>query len=186
MGAAQPRTAGGHCPRRAAVLGMLLLAGCASAPSTSLPASATGPASERAALPPGTRQYQLAVGEVTSGANLVRKVLPVYPQALLASCPPPVQVRALLIMDRSGKVTAVRVAAENVADVPRRRFIAAVRGAARRWQFAPLQIMHWAADADGNTHEVDSGMRSFSRTYQFAFACHAGKPSVSALPALTR
>ena len=45
---------------------------------------------------------------------------------------------------------------EEKAGAPRRQFIAAVRDAARRWQFSPLQINHWAADADGNSHVVFS------------------------------
>ena len=183
MEAEQATNTTSPCLRQLAALCMLLLAGCASAPTTNLPPSATGEASWKAVLPPGTAHYQLALGDVSSGATLEHMVPPVYPPALLQTCPAPLQVQALLIVDKSGKVRAVRVAGENVADATRRRFIGAVRAAARRWQFVPLQITHWAADADGNSHQVDSGTRPFSLTYQFHFACHAGKPAVATSPA---
>lgn len=162
---------------------LLVLAGCASTPTTKQSGPATGEANWKAVLPPGTVRYQLALGDVSSGASPEQMVPPIYPPALLHTCPAPVQVQALLIVDKSGKVTAVRVAGENLADATQRPFIAAVRAAARRWQFVPLQITHWAADADGNSHQVDSGTRPFSLTYQFHFACHAGKPAVATSPA---
>lgn len=129
--------------------------------------------------PSGTRRYQLALGDVSSGATLEQMVSPIYPRDLLGTCPAPVEVRALVIVDKSGKVAEVRVVGENTADAARGEFIGAVRVAARRWQFAPLQVTHWAADVDGNSHQVDSGAQPFSLTYQFNFACHAGKPAVA-------
>lgn len=66
-------------------------------------------------MPPGTVQYQLAVGHVASGASLEQGASPTYPAALLATCPLPGQVQALLIMDKSGMVTAERVAGERAA-----------------------------------------------------------------------
>lgn len=187
MEAQQLATAICPCARLLAASGMLLmLAGCASTPSTNPPPPATGEATWLAVTPPGTRHYQLALGDVSSGATLEQMVAPTYPPDLLASCPAPVQVQALVIVGTSGAVTEVRVAGENTADATRGRFIGAVRVAALRWQFVPLQVTHWAADADadGNSHQVDSGARPFSLTYQFHFACHAGKPAVTTSPAV--
>jgi len=80
-------------------------------------------------------------------------------------------------------VSEVRVAGEAQADANRRAFIDAVRAAAAQWQFNPLQINRWAADADGNSHVVDSETKPFSLAYVFRFACHAGQSTVSAAAA---
>lgn len=147
---------------------LLTLVGCATTPP--LP-------------PPGTTRYQLALGEVSSGGTPFQRVTPAYPPDLLARCPPPQEVPALLIVGAHGRVDEVRVTGEAQADARRRAFIAAVRVAALQWQFSPLQIDRWAADADGNSHAVDSETRPFSLAYVFRFACHAGKPTVSAAAA---
>lgn len=163
-----------------AALGMLLvLAGCSTTASRNGTAQGTGEATWKVVVPPGTKRYQLTFGDVSSGAVLAQRASPVYPPELLATCPPPAQVLALVIVDKSGKVAEVRVAGENAADASRHRFISAVRTAVLRWKFVPLQVTHWAADADGNSHEVDSETQPFSLTYQFNFACHAGKAVVS-------
>ncbi|WP_241668984.1 hypothetical protein [Rhodanobacter glycinis] len=145
--------------------------------------SATDDASWKEVVPVGTTRYRLALGEVSSGGTPFRRATPVYPPELLVGCPSPQEVPALLIVDEAGKVGEVRVADEARADTGRRAFIAAVRVAARRWQFNPLTINRWAADADGNSHMVDSGARPFSLTYVFRFECHAGKATVSAAAA---
>jgi hypothetical protein len=162
---------------------LLALAGCAAAPVLPPPPSATGEASRRAVVPPGTTRYRLALGEVSSGGTPFRRVTPAYPPNLLASCPPPQDVPALLVVDGKGMVSEVRVAGEAHADAGRRALIAAVRAAAAQWQFNPLQIDRWAADADGNSHVVDSEAKPFSVAYVFRFACHAGQPTVSAAAA---
>lgn len=159
---------------------LLTLVGCATTPLRPPPLpSATGEASWQAVLPPGTTRYQLALGEVSSGGTPFQRVTPAYPPDLLARCRPPQEVPALLIVGVNGRVDEVRVTGEAQADTNRRAFIAAVRVAALQWQFNPLLINRWAADADGNSHVVDSGTRPFSRAYVFRFACHAGKPAVS-------
>ncbi|MEO5831046.1 MAG: hypothetical protein ABIQ36_10825 [Rhodanobacter sp.] len=158
-----------------------VLGGCAITPSE--PPPATGDASWRMEVPPATVRYQLALGEVSSGATPFQRVSPVYPPGPLASCPPPQEVPALLVIDDKGAVGEVRVAGEVQADPVRRAFINAVRAAALQWQFNPLQINRWAADADGNSHVVDSQTRPFSLTYIFRFECHAGKSTVSAAAA---
>ena len=160
---------------------LLLLAACATTQRTNPPTpSATGEASWRPVSTPGMVRYQLAVGEVSSGAAPIRRVTPIYPASQLAACPPVQEVQALLIVDQAGKISEVRVADEAQVDANRRPFIAAVRVAALQWQFSPLQIDHWAADADGNSHVVDEETKPFSLGYEFRFACHAGQPSVSA------
>ncbi|SFR93965.1 hypothetical protein SAMN05216570_0912 [Dyella sp. OK004] len=130
-------------------------------------------------LPEGTQRYELAMGDVSSGAAPFHRVAPVYPPSLLASCPSPVDVQALLVVNQAGKVDDVRVADEATADTARRLYIDAVRVAARQWDFSPLLITHWAANANGESHVVDSETRRFSLTYAFHFECHGGRAEVS-------
>jgi hypothetical protein len=160
-----------------ALLGTVL-AGCATTQRIP-PPPPKGDASWRMVAPAGTTRYQLALGDVSSGATPLQRVTPIYPDSQLATCPPPQEVQAQLIVDQIGKVSEVRVADETQAHADRQPFIAAVRVAALRWQFSPLQINHWAADANGNNHVVDSETKPFSLTYVFRFECHAGQPSVS-------
>ncbi len=157
-----------------------MLAGCATTQPTPALSPSTGDASWREVVPAGTRRYQLALGEVSSGGTPFQRVTPMYPPSLLAGCPPSQEVPALLIVDGAGKVGEVRVAGEVQADADRRAFIAAVRVAVLQWRFNPLTINRWAADADGNSHLVDSGTQPFSLAYVFRFECHAGKATVSA------
>ena len=159
---------------------LLVLAGCATTQRIP-PPPAKGDATWRMVEPKDTVRYKLALGEVSSGGTPFQRVAPVYPPNLLASCPPPQEVPALLIVGANGRVGEVRVTDEAQADAGRRAFIAAVRVAALQWRFGPLQIDHWAADADGNSHVVDSETRPFSLAYVFRFECHAGKPMVSAV-----
>lgn len=131
-------------------------------------------------------RYQLALGEVSSGATPFQRVTPIYPVDQLATCPSPQEVQevqALLIVDQTGKVNEVRVVDEAQANANRRKFTTAVRVAALQWQFNPLLINRWAADADGNSHVVDSETEPFSLSYVFRFECHAGKSVVSSAAA---
>lgn len=157
---------------------LLALVGCA-ATQRIPPPPPMGDATWRMAAPPGTARYQLAMGEVSSGGTPFRRVAPAYPPDLLASCPPPQEVPALLIVGVNGMVGEVRITDEARADASRRAFIAAVRTAALQWRFNPLTIDRWAADADGNSHVVDSETKPFSLDYVFRFECHAGKGRVS-------
>jgi hypothetical protein len=161
---------------------LLTLVGCAVTQRIP-PPPPTGDAAWRMVAPPGTTRYQLALGEVSSGGAPFQRVAPVYPPNLLVSCPPPQEVPALLIVGANGRVDEVRVTGEAQADASRHAFIAAVRAAALQWQFNPLQIDRWAADADGNSHVVDSETKPFSLAYVFRFACHAGRSAVSAAAA---
>lgn len=156
----------------------MLLAGCATSEHRPLP-TAQGEASWQLVNKPGMVRYPLALGQVASGAEPFHRVAPLYPSSQLASCPAPVEVQALLIVDVHGQVSAVRVADAATADAAQRAFIAAVRTAARQWQFTPLHIDQWAADASGNSHLVDRETRPFSLSYRFRFACRAGHVTVS-------
>lgn len=123
--------------------------------------------------------YQLAIGEVASGGKPLARVLPVYPATQLEICPATVEVRVQVIVDTAGKaIEARRYPAPAAADVPA-DYYDAVRAAVLQWQFSPLVIGHWAADAEGNTHEVDSVARPYSLVYAFRFACRAGKATVT-------
>lgn len=129
--------------------------------------------------------YQLALGDVATGGGTIQRVLPVYPPAQLAACLPVVAVQVQVIVGTTGRASDVRQ--YPVADAPATaippQFFDAVRAAVMQWQFAPLQISHWAADADGNTHEVGSDTKPFSLVYAFRFECHAGRATVSSTPA---
>ncbi|GGY32110.1 hypothetical protein GCM10008098_26890 [Rhodanobacter panaciterrae] len=159
---------------------LLLLAGCASSPRIAPPSR--GDASWRMPPPPGTTRYHLALGAVSMGATLVKPVTPRYPASQLAACSPSQEVDAQLVVDRTGRVSDVRGIVIDEAPPPWQQFFAAVRAAALQWRFTPLQIEHWAADANGDTHQVDSETSPFRQVYVFRFECHAGQPSVAMEP----
>jgi hypothetical protein len=157
---------------------LLLVAGCAT-PRRASPPPPKGDTSWRMVVPKGTVRYQLAIGEVSSGGTPFQRVTPVYPADQLASCPPPQEIPVLLIVDEAGKVAEVRVADEATADAQRRAFAAAARAAALQWQFSPLQINRWAADANGDSHVVASATEPFSLAYVFRFECTAGRAEIT-------
>jgi hypothetical protein len=103
----------------------------------------------------------------------------VYPSARLAACAPVVEVTARLIVDQAGKVSEVRPGNAASAQTDLAPYLDATRDAALQWQFNPLQINRWAADANGQSHVVDSRTEPFSLDYLFRFTCHAGKAQVS-------
>lgn len=129
---------------------------------------------------PDTVHYQLALGEVSSGGTAFERVTPVYPASQLASCPPAAEITAKLIVDTRGRVIEVRPSDAASATPPMEPYLDATRTAALRWQFNPLQINHWSADANGESHVVDSSTLPFSLDYTFRFTCHAGRAVVSA------
>ena len=157
---------------------LLVLTGCASSPHI-VPPPSRGDTSWGMVVPPGTTRYHLALGDVSTGATPFRRVMPIYPASPLAACLPPQQVQAQLIVDKTGTVSDVRGMVMDEASPHWQQFLAAVRVAALQWRFTPLQIEHWAADANGNMHEVDSETKPFSLIYVFRFECHAGQPTVS-------
>lgn len=165
---------------------LLLIVGCATHPTRqpTAPPRATGDASWKMEVPAASQRYQLAAGTIATGSNAVQMVTPVYPTSQLAACPSPTQVRALLIVDGTGKVAEVRMLGELKADELRKPFDQAVRSAALQWRFNPLQVQHDAVDAAHNP-VVISEVRPFSMAYVFRFACHAGKATVTSDSATT-
>ena len=156
------------------------LAACSQAPRPSSAIRTQGDATWHAVVPEGTARYELALGEVSSGAAPEHRVTPVYPAALLAHCPPPEEVRALLVVSAAGRVDDVRVDDEATAAADRRLYIDAVKAAARQWSFVPLKVERWAADANGESHVVDSQARPFSLAFDFHFECYGGAARVTA------
>jgi hypothetical protein len=174
--------------RKRSLLPVLLalgMAGCATVAKSPAKATNEGSTSYHMVDDGQMAHYQLALGDIAIGGKPIRRVLPVYPPALLAACPPVVDVQAQVIVGATGMASDVRhdpAAGDPAAPVPP-QFFDAVRTAVMQWQFAPLQISHWAADADGNTHQVDSETKPFSLVYAFRFECRAGKATVSSAPA---
>ncbi|MBU6246714.1 MAG: hypothetical protein KGN77_03065 [Xanthomonadaceae bacterium] len=155
------------------------MAGCASTAVQSAASPHQGHASWRAVETPDTVHYALALGEVSSGATVLARVTPDYPPSELAACPPAVEVIVKLIVDIRGRVTEVRPDSAEAAAPEGRPFLEATRSAAMQWRFDPLQINHWSADANGESHVVDSRTEPFSLDYAFRFTCQAGRARVS-------
>lgn len=168
---------------RAMAISLLLagLSGCAheATRKAALPAN-QGDASWHIAEQPGTHHYSLALGEVSSGATPEQRVTPVYPAARLGTCPAVVEITAQLVVDTAGHVIDVRPANAVSTAPDLKPYLEATRAAAMGWLFSPLQINHWSADANGESHVVDSRTLPFSLDYAFRFTCHAGKARVSA------
>ncbi|HET6805727.1 MAG TPA: hypothetical protein VFH59_09835 [Frateuria sp.] len=156
-----------------------LLAGCAHAarkPATEPGVGGAG--TDRIAVSTGMAHYQLAMGQVATGATLEAHQPPAYPEAMLTSCPSRVDMPARVIVDARGHVDEVRMNPPE-AQSP---FADAVRDAVRDWRYTPLTVTYWAADADGNSHPVDSEAKPFGLDYVFTFRCEHGRTSVSAGP----
>lgn len=153
----------------------VLLGGCARDTRRLPGAAPVGSSSYRRSANADLAHYQLALGEVAMGATALSHPAPVYPPAMLATCPAMIEVPARVIVNAQGGVDDVRIA-DQAAQQP---FAAAVRPAVHDWRFQPLQITRWAASADGTTHEVDSDTRPFSLDYVFTFRCAQGRASVS-------
>lgn len=155
---------------------VLLLGACAQIPTR--PASALanqGNTSWHEKVDNNTAHYQLAMGQVASGGSPFQRVDPMYPPSLLSRCLEPVDIDALLIVGTDGKVDDVRVTDETQANAERKLFIFATREAAKQWQFNPLTIRYWTADANGEPHETSSETRPFSLGYTFHFECRDGR-----------
>lgn len=148
----------------------LCLAACVSTPSRNPPQVAPG----------GMRSVPLPLGATYSGGEPLRRVMPIYPPAMLASCPALQEVEVVVQVDAAGRVGAAYGYAIDAFPPPWETFFAVVRPAVMQWRFEPLRVAHWAADAEGNAHAVDGKARPFSRMYRFRFTCHAGETGVSA------
>lgn len=154
-----------------------LLVGCAH--TAQKPAEpGLGSASYRVADDTGLAHYDLAMGQVAMGATLETHQAPVYPDAMLATCPERVELPARVIVGTQGSVDDVRMT-PSAAQQP---FADAVRLAVRGWRYTPLTITRWAANADGTTHPVDTEARPFSLDYVFTFRCEHGHTSVTSGP----
>ncbi|WP_198670274.1 hypothetical protein [Dyella sp. C9] len=155
----------------------VLLAACASNPSAAPTSPRTGADTSYHAADQGdVAHYELALGQVSSGAVAQDRPPPVYPPSLLDLRLPSREVSARLFVDTQGKVSEVRIEGEAQADAQQRLFDAAVRAAALQWTFAPLTVSQWAADANGNSHVVSSEARPFSVDLVFRFAWKDGRP----------
>lgn len=160
------------------------MAGCATVAAPPAKAPNEGSTSYHMVDDGQMAHYRLALGDVATGGGTIQRVLPVYPPALLAACPPVMDVQVQVIVGTTGMASDVRhypAAGNSAVSVPP-QFFDAVRAAVMQWRFAPLQIDHWAADADGNTHEVGGETKPFSLVYAFRFECHAGKATVTSAP----
>lgn len=162
----------------AALLG---ISGCATTQPVepTAPSPGSGNATWHSVTVPGTKTYELSVGESASGSNLLQEVAPVYPEAMLLRCPPSIEIPALVVVDAQGDVTDVRADGTIEANPARKPFVDAVRTAVNQWHFNPLLISHAAADARGDTHVVDRSAKPFSLSYVFDFSCHGGQGTIS-------
>lgn len=124
-------------------------------------------------------QVGLPMGDISSGGNVIERHLPVYPKSMLVSCPARFDVRVRMDVNRDGRVEHVIGMVIDAAPAHWHVYLLPVQAAAMQWRFDPLQVTHWAADVDGNSHVVDGANEPFNRFYTFQFACHAGKPVVS-------
>ena len=157
---------------------IVLLAGCAQTAKKKPAAPGVGSASYRVANDTGMAHYELAMGQIATGATLEAHEPPAYPETMLAACPSLVDIPARVIVGTQGSVDEVRMNPP-AAQLP---FADAVRQAVRGWRYSPLTITHWAADADGTSHPVDTEAKPFSLDYVFTFRCEHGHASVTAGP----
>lgn len=165
--------------RLALILPLLGLASCAQQPQRPL------------APPPGTEVryeavadkslpvYQMHASQVAYGAKIAPgNPVPIYPPSMLRADAPPVSVQALLIVGTDGRVSEVRMAADQ-ADGAMAAYAAAVAGTVLQWRFEPLLISEWATRPDGSEYRTGAVAKPFSQTYVFRFSIKDGKPSVS-------
>ncbi|MGN2246654.1 hypothetical protein ACFWZ3_08180 [Frateuria sp. GZRR35] len=154
---------------------IILLAGCAHTSQKPTAAPGVGSASYRTAGNSSLAHYNLAIGQIAMGATLDAHEPPAYPAAMLATCPPVIELPARVIVSTQGNVDEVRMNPP-AAQQP---FAESVRAAVRRWRYTPLTITRWAADADGTSHPVDTEAKPFSLDYVFTFRCEHGRTSVA-------
>lgn len=158
-----------------------LLAGCVHTAQKQDAQPGIGSASYRPAEGTGLAHYKLAIGQIAMGATLDAHEPPAYPAAMLATCPPRIELPARVIVGAQGNVNEVRMN----PPAAQQSFAESVRAAVQRWHYTPLTITRWAADADGTSHPVDSEAKPFSLDYVFTFQCEHGRTSVSSGPEST-
>ena len=168
--------------RLLAVAASALLPACAGVPSAPPRQPALeGDNSVHAIAKTDVLHYQLALGQISTGAVPRDHPAPIYPSSLRDTQLPPQDVSARLMVDAAGKVSEVLIDGDELAGPQRKLFDAAVRAAVLQWTFEPLRISQWTADASGNTHEVGSDAHPFSVDYVFRFTRKDGKPEVEAV-----
>lgn len=133
----------------------------------------------RVPAPVAMKHYSLPMGKISSGGNVIKRQLPVYPESLLASCRAPFEVQVGVEVNRDGRVKDVFGVVLDASPPPWNAYFLATQAVVMQWRFNPLRVTRWAADTEGNSHVVDSANVPFQRFYTFRFACHAGKPDVS-------
>lgn len=162
----------------AALLAAALLAGCAHTVRKPSAEPGIGSASYRTANDTGLAHYNLALGQIATGATLEAHDPPAYPDAMLTACPARVELPARVIVGTQGNVDEVRMN----PPATQQPFADAVRRAVQGWRYTPLTITRWAADADGISHPVDTEAKPFSLDYVFTFRCEHGHTSVTSGP----
>lgn len=157
-------------------LWLFLAAGCTQMPTKqAVPTPANqGSSNWHETADAGMAHYHLAMGQTASGGSPFQRVDAVYPPSLLARCPEPVDIDAQVIVGTDGKASEVRMAGEAQADAERQLFMQAVREALKQWEFNPLTIRYWTADANGEQHDANSETKPFSLNYTFHFECRDG------------
>lgn len=121
----------------------------------------------------------LPLGKTHTGGEPLYRVMPAYPPTQRAACPALEQVEVAVRVDATGKVQDVIGGVVDMVLPPWNTFFAAVRPAVMQWRFEPLRVDHWAADANGNAHAVDSEAHRFEIRYLFDFTCRAGQTNVA-------
>lgn len=164
-------------PRYLCSMSTLLLAACAMHGART-GASATPDGVGDYVRPAAMKHYTLSMGDISSGGNVIERLLPVYPESMLASCPARYDVPVRMVVNRDGRVDDVIGVVLDATPPHWNLYFASVQAAVLHWRFNPLRVTHWAADVEGNSHVVDSANKPFSRKYTYRFACHAGKPVV--------
>lgn len=125
-------------------------------------------------LDPGNApHYTLAPGDRAVQPILQKRVLPVYPPALVRTGAAPVMVVVQLVMDKDGKVEAVYPVSDTDHGPQHTLYEAAVEHAAMQWTFTPLWVQH--PNRDGTYLQTT---KPFSLWYTFRFAVVDGKPEV--------
>lgn len=127
---------------------------------------------------PKQAHYVVEDGETPVQPGVEAAPTPIYPVALIARRPPPVDIRARLVVDTGGRVSRVLFTPSQPADAVRAAFRAAVQEAVMRWRFTPLLMTRWKDLPDGGSVRVKATPMPFSQDYVFHFALVDGKPVV--------
>ena len=123
--------------------------------------------------------YQLNSSQGVIGADMVRdNVAPVYPPDMIKADRKDVDIGALLIVGRDGKVHEVRIAGRD-AQGAKAPFALAVAAATLQWRFTPLRITTWEDTPDGGSRRIAAKPEPFSQRYRFHFSIVDGKPAVT-------